>query len=143
MGLRLSTTEYEKILKRQGKEIPKGTEKSKGASKYGNKRAEADGIVFHSKAERDRYLELKFLERMGVITELDLQPKFKLMDSFKYKEKTYQAMNYIADFRYKEVETGIWIVEDVKGVRTSEYNIKMKLFLNLYGDKYDFREIEV
>ena len=143
MGLRLSIAEYEKALKRQGKELPSDIKKSKGKSKYGNKRAEADGIVFHSKAERDRYLELKFLERMGVIAELDLQPKFKLMDSFKYKGKTYQAMHYIADFRYKEVETGIWIVEDVKGVRTSEYNNKMKLFLNQYGDEYDFREINV
>ena len=49
-------------------------------------------------------------------------------------------MNYIADFQYIEKD-GTEVVEDVKGFKTKEYNIKKKLFLHKYGDRFDFREI--
>ena len=35
--------------------------------KYGNKKAEADGIVFDSKKERNYYCELKMLKMAGKI----------------------------------------------------------------------------
>ena len=49
--------------------------KYKVASK---ERRTIDGITFDSLAEMNRYLELKMLEKAGIITDLELQPKFLL-----------------------------------------------------------------
>ena len=40
---------------------------------------------------------------------------------------------YIADFVYKDEETGRTVVEDAKGVKTKDYIIKRKLMLWLHG----------
>ena len=109
-------------------------------NKYKAKKTEIDGIKFDSKREMNRYCELKLLEKAKEISNLQLQPKFLLIDGFKYKGKKIQAMNYIADFQYIEKD-GTEVVEDVKGFKTKEYNIKKKLFLHKYGDRFDFREI--
>ncbi len=42
-----------------------------------------DGIVFASRAEMLRYQELKGLEKAGVISNLELQPKFELVPKTK------------------------------------------------------------
>ena len=42
-------------------------------------RRTVDGITFDSMAEMNRYMELKMLERAGIITDLELQPKFLLI----------------------------------------------------------------
>lgn len=110
-------------------------------SKYRAVKTKVDGITFDSKKEAQRYIELKLLESTGEIDELDLQPKFKLMKGFRYKNKKIRDIDYIADFRYTDVKTGKRIVEDVKGVKTDVYKIKMKLFLNIFGNDYDFYEV--
>jgi len=102
--------------------------------KYGSKLTTVDGIVFHSKAEAERYLELKLLEKNGAIQDLRLQPKYPLIP----KQHGERAVDYIADFEY--TENGRVIVVDVKGMQTRDYIIKRKLFKWLYGDKYEFRE---
>lgn len=56
--------------------------------------------VFDSIRESQRYKELKLLERAGEISNLELQPKFLLQDSFKKNGKTYRKIEYIADFSY-------------------------------------------
>ena len=56
--------------------------------------------VFDSIRESQRYKELKLLERAGEISNLKLQPKFLLQDSFKKNGKTYRKIEYIADFSY-------------------------------------------
>lgn len=132
--------QYSKYLKEKGIHNPEHKPKRR---KFNNRITEIDGIKFDSKAEAKRYCELIILKDQGLITELDLQPKFTLQERIVYKGKKYGALKYIADFRYKETDTGLWVVEDVKGFRTDVYKIKMKLFLNMYGDKYDFREIKV
>jgi len=106
--------------------------------KYNAKPVEFDGFKFDSKKEAKRYLELKMLERAGVISNLILQPKFLLQDSFKYKGKTQRAIFYIADFEY--IKDGKRIVEDVKGVKTEVYKLKKKLFLKKYP-QVEFKEI--
>jgi len=106
--------------------------------KYNAKPIEFDGFKFDSKKEAKRYLELKMLERAGVISNLILQPKFLLQDSFKYKGKTQRAIFYIADFEY--IKDGKRIVEDVKGVKTEVYKLKKKLFLKKYP-QVEFKEI--
>lgn len=106
--------------------------------KYGNRKTVIDGIKFDSKAEAERYKELKILEKAGLIKKLILQPEFLLQDKFKYNGKTERAVKYIADFKYFDVAKGVCVVEDVKGVETEAFKIKRKLFLKLYGDNYDF-----
>ena len=44
--------------------------------KYRNKKTWQDGILFASGHEADRYLQLKALQELGQIRDLELQPKF-------------------------------------------------------------------
>lgn len=103
--------------------------------KYRNKKTTIDGITFSSKGEANRYCELKLLERAGLISDLQLQPKFELQPKFKKDGKTIRAINYIADFQY--VENGQIVVEDFKGVITKEFSIKKKMF------EYRYRDLEL
>lgn len=107
----------------------------KGYSKYRNKKTVIDGITFDSRREAQRYTELKLLESAGKISELKLQPKFKLQEGFKYNGKTERAIVYIGDFQY--IENGRCVVEDVKGFETAAFKLKRKLFL------YQHRDIEL
>lgn len=104
-------------------------------NKYRNKKTVIDGIKFDSKAEGNRYMELKLLQRANKIQNLELQPKFLLQESFKKNGKTIRKLEYIADFKY--IENGQVVIEDVKGVETKEFKIKKKLF------EYKYRELEL
>lgn len=113
-------------------------------SKYRAFKTTVGGITFDSGLEARRYTQLKILEAAGTIKNVQIQPKFRLMDSFKYDGKTIRAIDYIADFMYEE--NGKRIVEDVKGIRTKDYIIKSKLFIKKYilELKYvdEFREMK-
>lgn len=108
-------------------------------NKYNATKTIIDGIKFDSKKEASRYSSLKLLERAGAISDLELQPKFTLQDSFIYRGHKIRAITYKADFRY--ILNGRTIVEDVKGDKTDVYKLKKKIFLRLYGDQVDFREV--
>lgn len=69
-------------------------------NKFRNKKVQIDRYVFDSIAEGRRYRELALLERAGEITNLELQPRFLLQESFKKNGKTYRKVEYIADFMY-------------------------------------------
>ena len=69
-------------------------------NKYRNKKVQVDMYVFDSIRESQRYKELKLLERAGEISNLELQPRFLLQDSFKTNGKSYRKIVYIADFYY-------------------------------------------
>ena len=106
--------------------------------KYKSKKTEVDGIKFDSKKEAKRYQELKLLERLGKISNLQLQPKFELIPSQRIDGKVVErACTYIADFMYEE--NGETVVEDVKGYRNpqsagyAKFVIKRKLMLWLQG----------
>lgn len=115
--------------------------------KYGNTKTVIDGIEFDSKKEADRYCELMFLQRAGVISNLELQKEFELIPAQyenvsreeyinskgkKTKGKCIErAVKYKADFVY--TENGKTVVEDTKGMKTKEYIIKRKLMLYIHG----------
>lgn len=100
------------------------------------------GIKFASQKERDRYIELEFLQRAGKIRDLQLQVKYELIpaqyDNGKCVER---ACTYYADFDYYEKHDNSWthVVEDVKGYRDpksaayAKFVIKRKLMRQLYG----------
>lgn len=101
-------------------------------SKYRNKKAQIDMYVFDSVRESQRYKELKLLERAGEISNLELQPRFLLQDSFKKNGRTFRKIEYVADFKY--IENGKTIVEDVKGMQTDVFKLKHKIFEKVYPD---------
>lgn len=110
-------------------------------NKYRNKKVVIDGIELDSKKEGKRYQQLKLLERAGVISNLELQKKFLLIDTIRYKGKTYPKTYYKCDFAY--IKDGKQIIEDVKSVATAKdktYRIKIKLLLSKYPD-IDFNEV--
>jgi hypothetical protein len=100
--------------------------------KYKAIRTTVDEITFASKGEARRYKELKFLESIGSIQALVLQPKYPI-DLY-----GNHICDYVADFEY--LEDGKVIAEDFKGVRTAVYMLKKKLFNLLYSDTHIHRE---
>jgi hypothetical protein len=93
--------------------------------KYRAKKTECDGILFASKKEAQRYMDLKLLEKAGDIRRLELQPRYRI------DIHGIHVCTYIADFRYHS--NGKLIVEDVKGIRTPIYRLKKKLMRAIYG----------
>lgn len=101
-------------------------------SKYRNTKTEVDGILFDSKREAGRYLELKALEAAGAIHFLRRQIRVPLVVA-----ETLVA-HWIADFEYIEgdVKTGTLIWEDVKSAYTRKlpvFRLKAKLVKAIYG----------
>ncbi|MBR6474022.1 MAG: DUF1064 domain-containing protein [Lachnospiraceae bacterium] len=120
-------------------------------NKYGNHKVTFEGMTFDSKKELYRWLDLKTLEKAGKIYELQRQVKFVLVPA-QYEPDTVgprggkikgklieKELAYYADFYYFDNETGKYVVEDAKGVRTPEYVIKRKLMLYLKG--YRIKEV--
>ena len=112
--------------------------------KYRNKRVEYEGIVFDSLKEKRRYCQLQILEKNGIISDLRLQVPFELIPAIyedeivqlktkvKIKKKCVQrATTYVADFVY--MQDGKMIVEDTKGFRTKEYELKKKMMRAFLG----------
>jgi hypothetical protein len=104
----------------------------KSYNKYSNKKTKVDGITFDSKKEAKRYKELKLLEKAGVIKDLELQPKFLIVDTLRKNGKTFKKRSYIADFMYYDNERKKTVVEDVKGYKAKLYPIKRHLFEQRY-----------
>lgn len=111
--------------------------------KYHNQKCSYDGMTFDSKHERDRYCELRLLQKAGVISDLRCQVSFRLISEQRGPDTLgprggrrrgrvlEKAVDYVADFVY--VKDGQTVVEDAKGVRTKDYIIKRKLMLWLHG----------
>ncbi|MBQ0112290.1 MAG: DUF1064 domain-containing protein [Bacteroidales bacterium] len=102
-------------------------------SKYHAIRTQIDGIKFASKKEAQRYLELKLMQKAGVIKDLRMQVPFILIEKSEYGRQ----VKYIADFTYYENhQNGIWknyVVEDTKGFRTDVYKLKKRMLAEKYG----------
>ena len=101
-------------------------------NKYRNKKIETADGVFDSKKEFNRWCELRMLERTGAIQHLYRQVPFELIPTQYIDGKCVErSCKYIADFVYEE--HGKTVVEDAKGFRTADYNIKRKLMLHVHG----------
>ena len=101
-------------------------------SKYRSKKITVGGINFDSKKEADRYQELCFMQRAGVIADLQHQVKFELLPSQRIGGKVVERpVAYLADFVYQK--DGKTVVEDAKGFRTKDYVLKRKMMLFFHG----------
>ena len=111
--------------------------------KYKNIIVKIAGVkVADSKKECKRELELKFLEKAGLIKNLQKQVKFQLLDSFKDSfGQNELGISYKADFVYLCLETNRLICEDVKSAMTAKlpvYIMKRKLFKTKYPQYFFF-----
>ena len=94
-------------------------------SKYRAVKTVVDGVTFASKREAARYLELKLMERGGIISDLHLQEPYAMVVN------GVKICKYYADFVY--MEAGQLVCEDVKGMRTQVYNLKKRLMQACHG----------
>jgi hypothetical protein len=124
------------------KRNPRTNNKSKyGACKAEIRQSDGSVIRFDSKKEAKRFIELRWMEQAGKIRDLQRQVKYVLIPAQrmpdtvgkrggKIKGKLLEReCSYVADFVYEDAETGETIVEDTKGMRTTDYIIKRKLML--------------
>ena len=102
-------------------------------NKYKNKKVIYNGIKFDSKKEEKRYIQLKQLEKLRIIKDLELQKTYELQPSFRVNDKTYRKITYKADFSYVTVKDNKIHIEDTKGFRTEVYRLKRKMFAYKYG----------
>ena len=100
-----------------------------GYSKYGNVKVNTPDGTFDSKLEYNRFCQLKWLEKAGLIKDLKTQVKFVLID----KSVHGREISYIADFTYKKGDK--LIVEDTKSnaTKTRLYTLKKRLMAERYG----------
>ena len=104
-------------------------------NKYKNKKCEYKGMKFDSIKERNWYINLENMQKLGRISELQRQVEFVLIETFKLEDKTYRKTKYIADFTYKD-KNGKYHVVDVKSEATRKdkvYQLKKKLMAWKYG----------
>lgn len=100
-------------------------------NKYRNCKTTIDNITFDSKAEARRYGELKLLERVGKISDLQMQKRYEIIG----KSECGRALYYVADFVYLEDDKTV--VEDVKSptTLTAVYKLKRRMMIEKYGIK--------
>lgn len=97
-----------------------------------------ESVTFDSKKEALRFDKLLLLAKQGIIKNLTLQPEFEIIPTLKWGKTTLRKIKYIADFKYEQ-DNKI-IIEDSKGFKTKEYQLKKRLFI-LQNPDLDFREV--
>jgi hypothetical protein len=95
-------------------------------SKHGNRHVRLDGYTFDSEWESERYLFLKSLVSLGIISQLEIHRTFDLHCPSGEKITWYEA-----DFVY--VRDGEQVVEDCKGHLTDMYKLKRRWMKAEYG----------
>lgn len=111
--------------------------KPQKSNKYNAIKTESDGIVFDSKFEAEKWNELKVLERIGVIKDLQRQVRFILQEDYvNNKGQKVRPISYIADFVYFDAKKKQKIVMDTKSpaTRTQVYLLKKKMFEYKYPE---------
>lgn len=110
----------------------------KGQSKTGkvpHQKIVVNGIEFDSKVEHDRYLELRLMERAGVISDLVCHPEWEIIPKQSIPgHRAFLPAHYTADFKY--IRDGVEHVEDVKSTYTREdqaYILRRKLMYLVHG----------
>jgi hypothetical protein len=129
----MKTSEAAAIYRRLGRQLPPDIE-APSANKFGARRKELDGVLFDSTLEANVYTLLKHWERSGLITKLELQPRFVLQDGFTDSDgKVHRKIEYVADFRFTDKDSRDRVI-DAKGVVSPIFVIKFKLFKAKYRD---------
>jgi len=105
----------------------------KKKNKFNARKCEYKGMLFDSKAELDRYLELKDMENRGLIECLERQIEYEVI----HENDMFSATRYKLDFQYRETgKNPIWHFEDKKGLRKGAAYELFKLKKKLMYDRY-------
>mgnify|MGYP001599522917 FL=1 len=97
-------------------------------SKYHAVPTVVDGIRFASKREAAAYSELKLLEKVGAVANVELQPRYEI------EVNGRKICDYVADFRYLDGgKFGKLTVADAKGFQTPVFRLKRKLMSAVFG----------
>lgn len=99
---------------RQQAEAQMGKVRSVKPAKYRNEPIVIDGIRFDSKFEHKRWVELKNMERLGLISELQRQVSFGL--DVPSTEGPVRIGSYVCDHTYRR--DGALVLEEVKSPST-------------------------
>ena len=112
------------------------TEFNESSGKIPHNKIKVGDLEFDSNAEHDRYLELRVMEKAGMISDLECHPSYEILP----KQETppgkpnFRAIIYTPDFRYKR--DGKTVVEEVKSEYTrkeKDYIMRRKLILYTLG----------
>ena len=108
-------------------------------NKYNAKKSEYEGIVFDSRKEMTKYIELRAWQRAGHVTMIELQPEFELQPGYIGPDgKKVRPIIYRADFLVTYAG-GRQVVIDTKGFKTKDFLLKKKILLYKYP-KIEFLE---
>ena len=94
-------------------------------NKYGAKKIEYNGRLYHSKKEAEKAMELNLLQKAGKIK--------KIIPQYKVDLTIYgiHICNYYPDF-YVEWANGDVEIIEIKGFVTPDWKLKWKLFEAVY-----------
>jgi hypothetical protein len=96
-------------------------------SKYGAKRVSVDGYGFDSKAEAKRYGILKLMLAAGLISDLQVHPRYGI------KYGRHEICVVELDFVYTKRDEDVPTYEDVKGMDNPLSKLKRKLVEAFYS----------
>jgi len=104
-------------------------------TKYRAQPQVVDGVRFDSKRELQRWNYLQTIERVGKVAQLERQVVYELAPAVTLagEKRKKPALRYVADFRYFDVEKGVFVVEDTKGRDTPVSRIKRHLMKSVHG----------
>ncbi len=110
------------------------TLKPEKKQKYRNKKTPCrHGHTHDSGKEARRCNDLHMLQRAGVITDLEQQPKYLFaINGVPVTALNGRQLRFTPDFRYHD--GGQLIVEDTKGMRTTDYQLRAAFFRALHPD---------
>lgn len=100
-------------------------------SKYGAEPCEIEGLRFDSRKEGRRYEELRLLEKVGAIRDLQPSPERPAKLRFELIAANGEIIgSYTPDFVYVDVRVGRMVVEDTKSPQTRKntaYRLRKRL----------------
>lgn len=99
---------------------------AKRANKFNAKKVRLDGYVFDSGLEARRYGELKILERVGDVTDLEVHPVFPI------EINGIRICKVILDFSYTD-KNSCRVHEDAKGNDTALSRLKRRMVEAAYS----------
>lgn len=102
-----------------------------GRNKYNNTKVEYNGVVYASKKEAEKAMEITMLHKAGEIIDWKPHPAYIVIPRFTKDGKIYRPTRYIADFWVKWKDGREEII-DIKGFPTEAFKIKAKLFNSRY-----------
>lgn len=125
--LRMAAKDFRKLV----------PEKTPTTNKYNAQKTVVDDVVYDSKWEAKKSVELAYLQKLGRIKDLERQKRFILQEGFVNNQgQKVRPISYIADFYYFDLSKKKYVVVDTKSpaTRTPEYRIKKKLFEAKFKD---------